>query len=57
MYPAAGSSPDTTAPMQVGKANGLSEDCFGDICLGNMPNIYPWIIDNIAEAMLAKRRA
>lgn len=40
-----------------GKANGLSQNCFGDICLGNMPNIYPWIIDNLAEAVQAKRRA
>ncbi len=39
------------------KANGLSQDDFGDICLGNMPNIYPWIIDNLPEAMQAKRRA
>lgn len=46
-----------TELLLPGKANGLSGDCFGDICLGNMPNIYPWIIDNISEAMSAKRRA
>lgn len=40
-----------------GKSNGLSKDCFGDICLGSLPNIYPWIIDNVAEAIQAKRRA
>jgi cobaltochelatase CobN len=46
-----------TELLLPGKANGASGDCFGDICLGNMPNVYPWIIDNIAEAMMAKRRA
>ena len=46
-----------TELLLPGKANGLSADSFGDICLGNMPNVYPWIIDNIAEAMQAKRRA
>jgi cobaltochelatase CobN len=39
------------------KANGLSKDDFGDICLGAMPNITPWILDNVAEATLARRRA
>lgn len=46
-----------TELLLPGKANGMSADCFGDICLGNMPNIYPWIIDNVGEAILAKRRA
>ena len=46
-----------TELLLPGKANGLSADSFGDICLGNMPNVYPWIIDNIGEAILAKRRA
>lgn len=39
------------------KANGLSQDDFGDVCLGSMPNITPWILDNVAEATLARRRA
>ncbi|HBA84688.1 MAG TPA: cobalt chelatase [Verrucomicrobia bacterium] len=39
------------------KANGLSKDDYGDICIGAMPNITPWIIDNAAEGALAKRRA
>ncbi|QJW99044.1 cobaltochelatase subunit CobN [Frigoriglobus tundricola] len=46
-----------TELLLPGKANGLSADSFGDICLGNVPNVYPWIIDNIAEAIQAKRRA
>ncbi|WP_020468799.1 cobaltochelatase subunit CobN [Zavarzinella formosa] len=46
-----------TELLLPGKSNGMSADNFGDICLGNMPNIYPWIIDNIAEAIIAKRRA
>ncbi|VTR96669.1 protoporphyrin ix magnesium chelatase : Cobaltochelatase OS=Chthoniobacter flavus Ellin428 GN=CfE428DRAFT_2831 PE=4 SV=1: CobN-Mg_chel [Gemmata massiliana] len=46
-----------TELLLPGKANGMSADNFGDICLGNMPNVYPWIIDNIAEAITAKRRA
>lgn len=46
-----------TELLLPGKANGMSKDDFADTCLGNMPNIYPWIIDNLAEAMLAKRRA
>ncbi len=39
------------------KAAGLSNDDWGDILIGNMPNIYPWIIDNLGEATLAKRRS
>ena len=39
------------------KAAGLSKNDYGDICLGNMPNITPWVIDNAAEATLAKRRS
>jgi cobaltochelatase CobN len=46
-----------TEIMLPTKANGLSKDDFGDICLGALPNITPWILDNIAEAILAKRRA
>lgn len=46
-----------TELLLPGKAHGMSADNFGDICIGNMPNINPWIIDNIAEALTAKRRA
>ena len=39
-----------------GKSVGLSEDCFPDAVLGNLPDIYPYIIDNPGEGMQAKRR-
>ncbi len=39
------------------KAAGLSKNDWGDILIGNIPNIQPWILDNLGEATLAKRRA
>ncbi|MBO4569296.1 MAG: cobaltochelatase subunit CobN [Candidatus Methanomethylophilaceae archaeon] len=39
-----------------GKSVGLSEECFPDAVLGNIPDIYPYIIDNPGEGMQAKRR-
>ena len=39
------------------KAAGLSGEDYGDIVLGDVPNIYPWILDNLGEGSLAKRRA
>lgn len=39
------------------KGAGLAQDDWGDLLLGSMPNIYPWILDNLGEATLAKRRA
>jgi cobaltochelatase CobN len=39
------------------KAAGLSNFDWGDILIGEIPNIQPWIIDNLGEATLAKRRA
>lgn len=46
-----------TELLLPGKAHGMSADNFGDVCIGNMPNVNPWIIDNIAESLTAKRRA
>ncbi|MGF1720808.1 cobaltochelatase subunit CobN [Vibrio kyushuensis] len=39
-----------------GKARGLSRDDFPYLTLGDMPVFYPYIQDNIAEAIQAKRR-
>jgi cobaltochelatase CobN len=40
-----------------GKDAGLSSRDWSDICLGRMPVVYPWIMDNLGEATLARRRA
>jgi cobaltochelatase CobN len=40
-----------------GKEAGLSSRDWSDICLGRMPVVYPWIMDNLGEATLARRRA
>jgi len=39
------------------RGSGLGPTDFGDRILGRLPNITPWILDNVAEATLAKRRA
>ncbi|MDR0390474.1 MAG: cobaltochelatase subunit CobN, partial [Planctomycetaceae bacterium] len=40
-----------------GKSIALSDYCYPTILTGDMPHIYPYIINNIGEALLAKRRA
>ena len=40
-----------------GKAVGLSADCFPDSFLGDLPLIYPFIINDPGEGTQAKRRA
>lgn len=40
-----------------GKGIGLSADCFPDIVLGNLPNFYPFIVDDPGEGTQAKRRS
>lgn len=40
-----------------GKGVGLSRECFPDLLLGNMPLIYPFIINDPGEGSQAKRRA
>ena len=40
-----------------GKGVGLSEDCFPDAFLADLPLIYPFIINNPGEGVQAKRRA
>jgi len=40
-----------------GKSVGLSQDCFPDAFLADLPLIYPFIINNPGEGIQAKRRA
>ncbi|MGO8689406.1 MAG: cobaltochelatase subunit CobN [Thermoguttaceae bacterium] len=40
-----------------GKPTGLSDVDWPDIVLGAMPNINPWIIDNLGESSAVRRRA
>lgn len=39
-----------------GKEIGLSNTCYPDIAIGDLPNIYPYIIDVPGEGAQAKRR-
>jgi cobaltochelatase CobN len=45
-----------TLEFLPGKQVGLSESCYPDILLGDLPNIYYYICSNPSEAMIAKRR-
>ncbi len=40
-----------------GKALGLSEECFPDLSIMDLPNIYPYIINDPSEGTQAKRRS
>ncbi|WP_053957918.1 cobaltochelatase subunit CobN [Sulfobacillus thermosulfidooxidans] len=40
-----------------GKGIGLSQDCFPDIVLEDLPNFYPFIVDDPGEGTQAKRRS
>ncbi|MFQ5747840.1 MAG: cobaltochelatase subunit CobN, partial [Planctomycetota bacterium] len=40
-----------------GKDVGLAAGDFPPLCLGDLPNLNPWILDNLGEAIIAKRRA
>jgi cobaltochelatase CobN len=40
-----------------GKGVGLSEDCFPDAILGDLPLFYPFIVNDPGEGAQAKRRA
>lgn len=39
-----------------GKQNGLSQNCFPEVSLGDLPNFYVYVMDAIGEGMVAKRR-
>ncbi|WP_231934279.1 cobaltochelatase subunit CobN [Botrimarina colliarenosi] len=43
--------------MLPGKAVGLSDEDWPDIVLGTMPNINPWILNNLGESSPTRRRA
>lgn len=45
-----------TLEWSPGKERGLSTQDDPLLALGNMPNIYPYIMDNLGEAITAKRR-
>jgi cobaltochelatase CobN len=40
-----------------GKSNCLSRDCWPQILIGDLPHIYPYVINNVGEALVAKRRS
>ncbi|MCW4018099.1 MAG: cobaltochelatase subunit CobN [Candidatus Bathyarchaeota archaeon] len=40
-----------------GKSVGLTESCYPDIAISDLPNVYPYIITNPAEGAQAKRRS
>jgi cobaltochelatase CobN len=40
-----------------GKGVGLAADCYPDLFLGDLPLIYPFIVDDPGEGAAAKRRA
>ena len=40
-----------------GKGVGLSGECFPDVLLGDMPLVYPFIVNDPGEGSQAKRRA
>ncbi len=40
-----------------GKAVGLSETCYPDLAIADLPNIYPYIINDPGEGTQAKRRS
>lgn len=40
-----------------GKSNSLSQDCWPHILIGDLPHIYPYVINNVGEALVAKRRS
>jgi len=40
-----------------GKGIGISADCFPEVALGPLPNIYPFIVNDPGEGSQAKRRS
>lgn len=40
-----------------GKSVGLGESCYPDLAIADLPNIYPYIINNPGEGTQAKRRS
>lgn len=46
-----------TVEWLPGKQVGLSSGCYGDLCLGSLPNFYPYHIGVTGEGIQAKRRS
>ncbi len=46
----------STYEWTPGKQAGLSPSCSPEVLITNIPNIYPYIVDNIGEGIQAKRR-
>lgn len=40
-----------------GKSCCLSRDCWPHILIGDVPHLYPYVINNVGEALVAKRRS
>ncbi len=40
-----------------GKALGLSEECYPDLAIMELPNVYPYVINDPSEGTQAKRRS
>ncbi|MCS7144448.1 MAG: magnesium chelatase subunit H [Archaeoglobaceae archaeon] len=45
-----------TAEFMKGKEAGLSSNCYPDLLIGTLPNIYVYHVVNTSEATIAKRR-
>ncbi|HEY3425051.1 MAG TPA: cobaltochelatase subunit CobN [Negativicutes bacterium] len=39
-----------------GKGSGLSRQCYPDLAIGDLPNVYPYLITIVGEGIQAKRR-
>jgi len=39
-----------------GKGTGLSNTCYPDLAIGDLPNVYPYLITIVGEGIQAKRR-
>ena len=46
----------STYEWTPGKQAGLSPSCPPEVLIGNIPNIYPYIVDDVGEGIQAKRR-
>ncbi|HTE06024.1 MAG TPA: cobaltochelatase subunit CobN, partial [Planctomycetota bacterium] len=46
-----------TLEFLPGKETGLAEDDWTSTCIGDVPVLNPWIMDNVAEATISRRRS
>lgn len=46
-----------TLELLPGKEAGLSADCWSDVCVGTLPVVNLWIMDNLGEATISRRRS